>query len=47
MLLKEKLVVKKPDTASKETFFLTDLIFQCNMGQNQSSKMKNVTRGGG
>jgi hypothetical protein len=48
MLLEEKLVVTKPDTASKETFFLTDLIFQSNIGLKIShQKMKNVKRGGG
>jgi hypothetical protein len=32
MLLEEKLVVTKQDTASKDTFFLIDLIFQSNIG---------------
>jgi hypothetical protein len=48
MLLEEKLVVTKQDTASKETFFLTDLIVQSNIGLKIShQKVKNVTRGGG
>ncbi len=45
MLLEEKLVVTKQDTASKDTFFLIDLIFQSNIGLKIShQKMKNVTR---
>jgi hypothetical protein len=48
MLLGEKLVVTKKDTASKDTFFLIDLIFQSNIGLKISHlKMKNVTQGGG
>jgi hypothetical protein len=48
MLLEEKLVVTKQDTASKDTFFLINLIFQSNIGLKIShQKMKNVTRGGG
>ncbi len=46
MLLEEKLVVTKQDTASKETFFSTDLMFQSNIGLKIShQKMKNVTWG--
>jgi hypothetical protein len=46
MLLGEKLVVTKQDTASKDTFFLINLIFQSNIGLKIShQKMKNVTRG--
>jgi hypothetical protein len=48
MLLKEKLVVKKQDTAYKRNFLLIDLIFQSNIGLKIShQKMKNVTRVGG
>jgi hypothetical protein len=48
MFLEEKLVVTKQDTASKDTFFLIDLIYQSNIGLKTShQKMKNVTRGGG
>ena len=48
MLLEEKLVVTKQDTASKDTFFLIDLIYQSNIGLKTSNqKMKNVTRGWG
>ncbi len=44
MLLEEKLVVKKQDTALKDTFFSIDLIFQSNIGLKIShQKMKNVT----
>jgi hypothetical protein len=47
MLLDEKLVVTKQDTALKYTFFLFDLIFQSNIGLKISHQhMKNVTRGG-
>ncbi len=46
MLLEEKLVVTKLDTASKETIFLNDLIFQSNIGLKISHyKLKNVTQG--
>jgi hypothetical protein len=48
MFLEEKLVVTNQDTASKDTFFLIDLIFQSNIGLTIShQKMKKVTRGGG
>jgi hypothetical protein len=48
MLLEEKLVVTKHETASKDTFFLIDLIFQSNIGLKiNHQKMKNVTPGGG
>jgi hypothetical protein len=48
LLFEEKLVVTKQDTASKETLFLTDLIFQSNIGLKIiHQKMKNDTRGGG
>ena len=48
MLLEENFVVSQQDTASKDTFFLIDLIFQSNIGLKIShQKMKNVTRGGG
>ncbi len=47
MLLEEKLVVTNQDTASKDTFFLINVIFQSNICLKISHlKMKNVTRGG-
>ncbi len=48
MLLEGILVVTKQDTASKDTFFLINLIFQSILRLKIShKKMKNVTRGGG
>jgi hypothetical protein len=48
MFLEEKLVVTKQDTASKDTFFLIDLIFQSSIGFKISHlKINNVTQGGG
>jgi hypothetical protein len=47
MLLGENFVVTKQDTASKDTLFLIDLIFQSNIGLKSHQKMKNATRGRG
>jgi hypothetical protein len=48
MLLEEKLVITKQDKASKDTFFLIDIIFQSIIGLKISHlKTKNVTQGGG
>ncbi len=47
MLFEEKIVVTKQDTAPKDAFFLTYIIFQSNIGLKIShQKIKNVTRGG-
>ncbi len=47
MLLEEKLLITKQDKTSKDTFFLTHLIFQSNLSLKIShQKFKNVTQGG-
>ncbi len=48
MLLEEKLAVTKQDTASKDTFFLINLLFlKQYMPENQSSKNKECHTGEG
>ncbi len=47
MLLEEKLVVTKQDTASKDAFFLINLIFQSNIGLKISHQKNEECHTGG
>jgi hypothetical protein len=42
MLLEEKLVVTKQDTAPKDTFFLINLIFQSNRPKKSQKKVSPI-----